>query len=184
MALPDYIKNELGTAITWASSGGTYAITLTSLSGTAGTARQGAKGDLGADRAQIYDVLFTSSVGSAVTAPNQELELWWAASDNATAESNNPLGPTTSNTVVTGADAAFGSASTNSERTAQLLFIGSLNFSNAVGTAVQAAWLSFVPPSRYGMPIVVNRTGQALGSTAGDHLIRLVPRETAVVDTV
>lgn len=82
MALPDFLKYEVGTPITWNSSGGSYALTLTSV--TNGNGRQGAKGDLGANRARLWEVLFTSSVGSAATAGN-EIELYWGASESATA---------------------------------------------------------------------------------------------------
>lgn len=173
MALPDFLKYEVGTAKSWKSSGGDYAITLTSV--TNGNGRQGAKGDMGANRARIWDVLFTSSVGTAVTAPTQELELWWAASDSATAGTDNPGNcDGTDNTYNTTPD----------EVKQQLLFIGSLILSNNRGTNIQKQWLSFSPPCRYGMPVVVNKTGQTLGSTAGDHTLTFIPREEAVEDTV
>ena len=172
MALPDFLKYEVGTAVTWKASGGTCALTLTSV--TNGNGRQGAKGDLGANRARIWDVLFTTSVGSAATAGN-EIELWWAPSDSATAGTDNPGG-------VSGTDATFNT--TPSEYTAQLVFIGSLILSNNAGTAIQKQWFAFSPPCRYGSPVVVNRSGQTLGSTAADHTITLIPREEAVEDTV
>lgn len=172
MALPDFIKNVVGTLITWLGSGGTYAMTFAGI--TNGNGRQGAKGDLGANRARIWDVLFTSSV--AVAAANgSEIELWWAASNSATAGTNNP-GNTdgTNNTYNTTPD----------EVKQQLIFIGSLILSNNRGVNIQKQWFSFCPPCRYGMPVIVNKSGQTLGATEADHGITLIPREEAQEDTV
>jgi hypothetical protein len=172
VALPDFLKNEVGSAITWKSSGGTYGLTCTSVTNNNG--RQGAKGDLGANRARIWDVLFTSSVGAAATA-GSEIELWWAPSDSATAGTDNPGG-------VSGTDATFNT--TPDEYKQQLVFVGSLVLSNNAGTGVQKQWLSFVPPCRYGSPVIVNKSGQTLGGTAGDHTLTFVPREEGIEDTV
>lgn len=171
MALPDFLKAEVGTAKTWKSSGGDYALTCTSV--TNGNGRQGAKGDLGASRARVWEVLFTSSVGSAATAGN-EIELWWGASTSATAGTDNPGG-------LSGTDATFNTAP--DEYKQQLIFIGSLALSNNAGTGVQKQRFVFSPPCRYGMPVVVNKSGQTLGSTAGDHTVTLTPIEEAVEDT-
>lgn len=171
MALPDYLLTEVGTAITWAPSGGTYGLTLTSV--TNGNGRQGAKGDLGQYHAQEYAVEFTSSVGSAATAGNT-IDLYWAGSPHATAGTENPGG-------TSGTDATFNT--TPSEYTAQLQFIGSLVLSNNAGTGVQKQMFSFVPKFRYGMPVVVNSSGQTLGSTAADHLVKIIPILNGVYDT-
>lgn len=172
MALPDFLKNEVGTSITWLGSGGTYGMTFASI--TNGNGRQGAKGDLGANRARIWDVLFTSSVGTAATDGN-EIELYWAASNSATAGTNNPGN-------ASGTDATYNTTPDEVKR--QLIFIGSLVLSNNRGTNIQKQWFSFVPPCRYGMPIIVNKSGQTLGSTESDHGITLIPREEAQEDTV
>lgn len=171
MALPDFLKYEVGTSKTWKSSGGTYALTLTSV--TNGNGRQGDKGDLGANRARIWDVLFTASVGVAATAGN-EIELWWAPSDSATPGTDNGGG-------VTGADGTFNT--TPDEYKQQLTFIGSLILSNNAGTGIQKQWLSFSPSQRYGSPVVVNKSGQTLGATATDHTLTFIPREEAQEDT-
>lgn len=171
MALPDYFKNEVGTAKSWKSSGGDYAITLTSLANAA--AREGGKGDLGSAWARRWAVLFASSVASAATTGN-EIELWWGPSFSGTAGTDNPSN-------LTGADAAL---SNPDELKAQSIFIGGLALSNARGTNIQKAYFEFYPPTRYGTPFVVNKSGQALGSTAGDHEVRLVPTEENVQDAV
>jgi len=112
-------------------------------------------------------------VGSAATAGN-EIELYWASSNSATAGTNNPGG-------TSGTDATFNT--TPDEYKLQLVFIGSLILSNNAGTAIQEQHLAFSPPMRYGMPVVVNKSGQTLGGTAGDHTITLIPREEAQEDS-
>jgi hypothetical protein len=172
MAISSYLKFLVGTAKSWKSSGGDYALTCTSV--TNGNGRQGAKGDLGANRARIWDVLFTSSVGASAAA-GSEIELWWAPSTSATAGTDNPG-------AATGTDAAYSTAV--DEYKFQLVFIGSLVLTNSAATGVQRQYMSFVPPCRYGMPVVINKSGQTLGSTAGDHTVTLTPREEGVSDTV
>jgi hypothetical protein len=171
MALPDYFKNEAGTELTWVNTGGDFTLTLTSLANDA--ARQGAKGDLTAQWAQRWAVYFQSSVGSAATNGN-EIEVYWAASKNATAATENP-----GNT--SGSDAAL---SNPDELKHQLIYIGSLILSNARGTNTQAQYFEFYPPTRYGMPVIVNKSGQTLGSTAGDHEFTIVPVERRIQDAV
>ena len=171
MALPDFIKNEVGTAKSWLASGGTYALTLTSLANAA--ARQGDKGDLGANRAKLWSAFFQSAVAVAATT-GLEVELYWAASTSGTAGTDNP-----GNT--TGADAAL---ATPDELKAQLIFIGSLSLSNTRGTNIQKQTFVFSPPTRYGMPVVVNKSGQALSGTASDHGVTITPIEEAIEDTV
>ena len=169
MALPDSLKQSAGTAKSWKSSGGDYAITLASLPN--GSAREGAKGDLGALWARRYAVLLASSVASAAT-NGLEVELWWGPSPHATAGTDNPSN-------LTGADAALSNPDVVKY---QSIYVGSLILSNARGTGVQKAALAFFPTARYGTPFVVNKSGQALGSTAGDHEVRLIPIEETVED--
>lgn len=169
MALPDYFKRELGSEINWKSSGGTYAITLTSLANDAG--REGGKADLGSTWDQDWAVLFESTVGSAATNGN-EIELFWGASLSGTAGTDNPGN-------LTGADAGL---SNPDELKTQLDFIGSLVLSNARGTNVQKQLFIFRPKTRYGTPLVVNKSGQSLSGTAGNHAIRMVPVRDLIQD--
>lgn len=129
---------------------------------------------MGANRARLYDVLVTSSVGSAGTA-GKEIEVYWAASDSGTAGTDNPGG-------TSGTDATFNT--TPDEYKQQLIYIGSLILSNNAGTGVQKQWMVFSPPCRYGMPVWVNKSGQTAGSTAADHTFTMTPREEAIEDTV
>lgn len=171
MSVNAYLKQLVGTAISWKSTGGDYALTLTSL--TNSSARQGAKGDLGSAFARRYAVLFTTAVGSAA-ANGLTVEVWWAASPHATAGTENPG-------AASGADAAF---ATSAEYKLQLLFVGALNLSNNAGTSVQKQVFELSPPTRYGMPVVVNLSGQSLSGTAADHEVRIVPIEEASTTTV
>lgn len=170
MALPDFLKYEVGTSKSWKPSGGDYFFVITSLAN--GSAYQGQKGDLGVARARLWYVLFSTAVAVAAT-DGSEIDLFWAASPSATAGTDNP-----GNT--NGLDNGL---SNPSQVTKQLIFLGSLVLSNALGTGVQKQGFVFSPPTRYGMPVVYNRSGQALSATAGNHEVRLNPIEEAVEDT-
>lgn len=171
MAVLSYAKLAQGAAKTWRSTGGTYAITATSLA--SGAARQGAKGDLGATWARQQHVLFTSAVGTAA-ANGSEIELWWGPSTSATAGTDNPSN-------LTGTDAALANPD---EVKYQSIYIGSLFLSNAMGTAVQKQAMVFSPPTRYGSPFIVDKAGVTLSGTATDHTITITPIEEPTQDTV
>lgn len=156
-----------GSAVSFKASGGDVTFTLTSLAN--GSGRQSAKADLGATRARLYDVLFASSLASAGTNGN-EVELYWGASTSGTAGTDNPGS-------LSGSDAAL---TTPDEYKLHLMYVGSLIVSNAAGTGIQKQKFVFSPPTRYGMFVVVNKSGQALGSTAGDHEVRITPLTEAV----
>jgi hypothetical protein len=154
-----------GTAKTWKSTGGDYAITLTSLSN--GSGREGVKGDFldGTKGSPAFlEIRFESSVGSAATNGNQ-IELYFGESDSATAGTNNPGN-------LTGADAGL---SNPDELKLQLNLVGGINLSNARGTAIQKQRFVYYPAQRYLVPLVVNKSGQTLGGTAGDHQIVVTP---------
>ncbi len=170
MAILAYGLQTTGTALSWKASSGDYALTLTSLASAA--ARQGAKGDLGLNWARRWAVLFTSSAASA--ANGTAWEIYWAASPSATAATDNPGS-------ASGSDAAF---ATPAEYKLQLIPIGSLPASAAATTAIQKMVAEFYPPCRYGMPVIVNSTGVALGATAGDHEFRIVPIDEVQGTTV
>lgn len=165
MTLPDYVGLIPGTSKTWKSSGGDYAITLTSLGN--GSGREGAKGDFydaTYGYPEILGVRFESSVASAAT-NGYQVELWAGESDSGTAGTNNPGN-------LTGADAAL---SNPDELKWQCNFVGALVLSNARGTNIQKQWFTYFPSMRYWIPLVVNKAGVALGSTAGDHQIVVTP---------
>lgn len=166
MALPDYFGLVAGTPLSWLASGGTYALTATSLAN--GAVRAGDKsgtlvdGTLGMPK--VLGFRLESQVASAVT--STPLMLYIGASENATASSENPA-------QLTGSDATVTSGS---ELLAQLDFVGSLVFSNAIGTTVQKrTGLLYFPVLPYIIPVLYNNTGQALGSTAGNHVLIMTP---------
>lgn len=167
MALPDTSTLVAGAAKTWDSGGTTATITLTSLAN--GSAREGGKLDFAASSVSgVTDgslpeavlVRLETAVGSAATNGFQ-VELYFGESDSATAGTNNPAN-------LTGADAAV---SNPDEVKLQASFVGGLNLSNARGTNVQKQWFRFYPGCRYLVPLVVNKSGQALSGTAGNHQI-------------
>lgn len=172
MALPDYLNLIAGTAITWKSSGGDKALTLTSLSN--GSGREGDKSGSLIDGTyglpELLEFRLESSVASAVS--STELELWIGESDNATAGSDNPGG-------LTGADASLASPD---QKKLQLSYVGSLIFSNAIGTSVQKQRFRYAPLCAYVIPLLVNKTGQALGSTAADHKLVMTPYYRRLAD--
>lgn len=176
MPLPDDVRLQQGTAISWKASGGTYVLTL---SGgiTNGAARQGAKGDLAAGAtpatwARRWAVIFKSAVATTITTDNTEIELWWGPSPTVTAGTDNPAG-------LTGTDAAL--ANPDSVKP-QAQRIGSLILSSALGTGIQTQVLSFVPLFQYGMPFVINKSGSGLSTTAANHEVRLVPIDDVIQD--
>lgn len=160
MAVSAFGLNILGTPKSWKASGGDYAITLTSLADAA--ARQGAKGDLGEYFRQRWAVHLAASLAVAATT-GKLLELWWSSSPSATAGTENAGG-------ASGADAAYTAA-----YRPQLQFIGFLYLANGLGTGIQRQDFEFMPRFRYGMPVIYNGAGQALGATAADHEIRFTP---------
>ncbi len=145
MSVNSWALNTLGTALSWKSSGGDYAITLTSLASAA--ARCGAKGNLGTFWPRRWNALLASAVGSAAT-NGTILELYWAPSTSATAGTENPGG-------ATGTDAAF---TTPAEYKLQLLPIGVLALSNNAGTGQQYQIFEFYPPTQYGSVEEVSAT--------------------------
>lgn len=165
MALPDYSGLVEGTSVTWSTSG-TYALTLTSLADAA--ARQGVKGDLNdAAFGPIPEVLVvTLETKMAVAAANGTvIEVYAGQSNNAVAATANP-------SKLTGADAAF---TTPAEYKKQLDPVGAMNLSNNAGTGTQRQQWRFYPTQRYWMPVVLNRGGQALSATPGDHTLTVTP---------
>jgi len=103
------------------------------------------------------------------------LELYWAPSPSATAGTDNPGG-------LSGTDATFNT--TPDEYKQQLVYVGSIILSNNAATAVQKQVLELYPPCRYGMPVVVNKSGKTLGATATDHEVRLLPIAEGIYDTI
>jgi len=163
---------KTGTPIVWKAAGGDYAITLASIANAA--ARQGAKGDLGANRAARWSVLVEINMDVAPAA-GAFIEFWWSASPSAVAATQNTG-------ACSGADAAYaGSAGGTVDQTKyQLQLIGSLVLTPDADAVVQRQEFAFMPLQRYGMPVLVNKGGQALEGDDDSHSITLTP----IVDEV
>ena len=165
------MANELlvksGSAIIWKASGGTYAMTMASIADNA--ARQGAKGDLGATRAARWSVLVEINMNVAPTA-GEIIELWWSSSPSATAGTQNTG-------ACSGTDAAYtGSTGGTVDQTKhQMDYIGALRLTPDADAVVQTQQFVFFPLQRYGMPVLVNKGGQALEGDDDSHRITLTP---------
>lgn len=158
---------KTGTSITWKASGGNYAITLASIADDA--ARQGAKGDLGATRAARWAVRVSINMDVAPTA-GETIEFWWSSSTSAVAGTDNTG-------AASGTDAAYTGSTGGSvdETKYQLQHIGDLVLTPDDDGVVQVAEFTFYPLQRYGMPVLVNKGGQALEGDDDSHQIVLVP---------
>lgn len=123
-------------------------------------ARQSAKVDLGAERAEWYHVRAAFELAATPTAGNV-IELYWAPSQHATAGTGNPG-------AVSGADAAYTGYSANlTASVKQLLFIGAfICTAQATGTVQVGEVGRFSPPERYGSLVVVNNSAAAFHSDA------------------
>ena len=169
-----------GTPIIWADSAdfnpagasslGTtenYQLDLTSLAD--GTARQGTKGDLGATRAGMYAAFLRWETGTAPASTGVTVDVYWSASTSATAANDNAGG-------CSGADGAWPGDSNEDEWAKQLILIGSLVLTADANT-IQIACINreFQPPTRYGMPVIDNNSGQSAESDAVEMAFYLVP---------
>lgn len=174
--MPNEVLVKSGTPIVWAdttdySATGsgytrTHQLDLTSIAN--GAARQGDKADLGATRAAAFSVNVGMELNVAPTAGNQ-IDIYWSSSFSATAGTGNEGG-------ASGADGAY-KAAEEAEWVKQLTFIGSIVLTNDASTTVQRQCVNpaFMPPTRYGMPVVYNRSGQALFSDAVEMYVALHP---------
>jgi hypothetical protein len=123
-----------------------------------GAARQSAKGDLGTDFAQAYNV--RGAIEFAATPVTGDIvEFYWAPSQASTAANANPGG-------VAGADSAYAGYSANlSESVLQLEYIGAFVVTVQVTTTVQIAEIGvFSPTERYGTLVIKNESAAAFHS--------------------
>lgn len=170
------ILDKILTPLVWAdatdysATGSGYTRTaqldLTSLAN--GAARQGDKADLGATRAGRYEVHVGFELDVAPTA-GSEVDVYWSSSASATAGTGNEGG-------ASGADGAY-KAGEEAEWVKQLTYVGSIVLTADAATTVQRRCVNvaFVPPQRYGMPVVYNRSGQAFEGDAVEQYVALVP---------
>lgn len=175
--MPNLVHVNEGTPIVWADAADysatgsgftrTHQIDLTSLAN--GAARQGDKADLSDPRAEAYAVFVGFEFAVAPTA-GTEVPVYWSESFSATAGTGNSGG-------ASGADGAY-KAAEEDEWVKQLTYIGSLVCTADATTVVQRQCINprFVPPSRYGMPVVHNKSGQAKVADAVEMYVALVPQ--------
>lgn len=163
------VLQETGTAIVWDAAVTDYAITLSGVAINA--ARQGAKGDLGALRADLWDVLLEINMDVIPTA-GDTIELWWSSSPSAVAGTQNTG-------AASGADAAYtgSAAGTVDETKVQMQFIMAMPLTPDADAVVQRMSVAFFPRQRYGMPVLVNKSDQALEGDDNDHQITFTPIE-------
>jgi len=147
-------------AITWKSSGGSAVITCTSLANNAG--RVGAQYDRSTGARALrfmWELQFkcaaTPTLGNVVS-----VYLAVAQADNTIPTGN-----------VSTADAALSAL----DKRRNLIFLGVVEIDNA-GTGIQAgSGLTAEIPHRYLSLVLVNESGAAFSSTAGDTIFTLTP---------
>lgn len=149
-----------------------------------GAARQGDKADLGVKRAQGYVVKAAAEFAVAPTAGNV-VEYYWSSSPVSHPSSGNAGGYSILAGVVipfvSGIDGTFvpaGGAEANVDEWKQhLSLIGVLPVTNDAVGYVQTKVINsyFVPPERYGQPIVKNDTGQAFAAGGSGMYLAFIP---------
>jgi hypothetical protein len=176
MPLPDFAKTTTGTAKTFRSSGGDAGITLTSLANGNGTttgAVQSATLDLGLYWAQRWRMDTIFDFTTAPTANNTV---------NIYGSFQNGNGAGLGNT--TGTQAAYtGYSNDIGVAVNQLEYLGA-HVCSAVTTLQSCQAGVFSPKGRYLNIVVDNRSGAALGATAGNLLIRVTPLEEGVTEYI
>ena len=157
-----------GSPLIWMAAGGTYAITLDAIANT--QARAGVVGDLalglpigGGRFPPRWSVEVLIEMGGAPVA-GEVVELWWAPSKDGLVF---PGG-------VTGIDEDW-QAGDEAEFKVQLLHIGSVVLSADAQPVTQVQNFVFDPPYRYGCPVLVNLSGQALENNDDVHRITFTP---------
>lgn len=167
MTISNTLKQEVGTQLTFKSSGGDGAITMASLAN--GSYRQSVKIDLGATFALAYEVTAEVELAATPTAGNT-CDLYWNPSSSAVAGTNEKGG-------CSGTDAAYtGYASNAVDSVKELILIGSLvNTANAT-TTVQKGFVGvFSPPNRYGSLVVKNGSGAAFHTSDANTVFKFTP---------
>lgn len=159
--------NETGTAIVWDAAVTDYAITLSGIAVDA--ARQGAKGDLGALRAAMWDVMLETNMDVAPDA-GKTIELWWSSSPSGVAGTQNTGAASGANAAYTGS-----AGGTVDETKVQMDFILALPLTPDADGVTQTISKAFFPRQRWGMPVLVNKSNQALEGDDDVHRITLTP---------
>lgn len=173
----------MGTPVCWADTTDynsaasgitrTHQIDLTSLATT--DMWQGAKADLGATRAPGYAVKVCIEMDVAPVA-GTTVAFYWSSSFSDTAGTGNDGGAESAGADSDWDGIAGGGAAEQNEYKQHLTLMGVLSM-GADADIPQVATINsyFVPPTRYGFPIVQNNTAQAFQGDAVEMYIALIP---------
>jgi len=154
------VLQKQGTTVVW-NTGGDETLTLASLAD--GNGRAGDEHDFGATYSALVRVEAEFDFASAPTAGNT-MDIYWSSSQDGTDYDGE----------CTGSDAAY-----NDENDMKRLHpVGSLVCTNDTDPQRQS-WLFYLP-SRYGLPVVSNQSGQALTATEADQHVKVTPIITEV----
>lgn len=150
------ILQKQGADVTWTSAGGDEVITLTSLAD--GDGRMAEEHDFGATHAARVRIQLEVDFNAAPTA-GLTMDVYWSSSVDGTDYDGE----------CTGADAAYNSE----DDMKRLHWVGSLAASNDTDPQI-ASWVFWLP-ARYGLPVVSNRSGQALTNVGADQIVIVTP---------
>lgn len=161
--MPNLIYVAPGSAVTFKASGGTVLFTPTSVSTGAG--RISTQWDRGAGSQPGWYKWRATTKAAAALAVGVQLEIYFATSDGTTVDGN--FGTT---------DAAW--STTDKRRNLQA--VGTINADSTTNGEVQnGSGLVFIA-DRYVSVAWWNLFGQALSSTAGDHIFSLTPESDEI----
>lgn len=157
--MPNLIYRARETAITWRNTGGTAAITLTSLA--AGAGRQGAMYDRGAATDVARRLVWRAFMKFA-TAPvvGEVIEIYLKTGDGTHFDNDDGTG-----------DAAVSAE----DKLRNLKFLGVIEVDEASATPEFSASGEVEVSARQIAPVFWNRTADDFSSTAADHGFDLVP---------
>ena len=159
-----YLVQE--TPITWQSSGGTNLLTLTSVA--AGAGRQGAQHDFGT-AARSPEFAWRAHVKMATTpVVGERIKIYWKTSDGTNPDNDDGTG-----------DIALSSQ----DKLKNLMYLGAITVDEAATGPTFVASGDTYLPQRYGQPVFVNDTADALSATATDHGFTLTPTPIQGQDT-
>lgn len=148
-------------SVVWTSSGGDEVITLTSLADGAG--RMGEEHDFGAAFVALVRIQLEVDPNAAPTA-GLVINVYWSSS----------IDGIDYDAECTGLDAAFD----DEDDARRLYWVGSLVCTNDTDLQRQS-WLFWLP-ARYGLPVVMNQSGQVLTSTGTDQILTVTPIQRSI----
>ncbi len=176
MAVTGYQRVRNATKKSIKSVGGDAAITLASLAN--GSARQAAKLDLGATRAEKWRIRAAFEFAAAGLVAGNTVDIYAGYSDNGSPTSDNPAN-------LSGSDAAYtGYSSNKDDALAQLEQIASFPVTTDATPTLQVADLGiFEPDDRYVLLVIDNQSGAAFHSSDANMFLELIPIEGVQEDS-